>query len=274
MQQRLAELEVGFEEGLATAALFFGGRPVAGQRGVESGFAGHAVAKFQDLVAKLMVQAMGELGQRGPVPNRAASTMHITSIVRGSFGFLMEELQPQGQFIDTALSKAVDEASRLMIAFSSENEADFQSAVGEVDTRVLTTAGEFFSLLGENQATLRLVTTHHDGAFNTGAVQLAMQRAQITIVDEINAETPGQLNGALPEGHMFEFTSAGGGVIRGRVARQITSDQLMQWNLTLLNADVTARFKVRRVHKEGNLVSESYTLLGIDAGQAQIEQQL
>ena len=219
LQNNLAEMAVEFEDGLASAALFFGGRPVAGQRGVESEFAGTAVAKFQDLVAKLLVQEIGELGQRGPVPNKAMSTMHITGLVRGSFGFLVQELQPQGQLVHSALSKAVDDASRLMSAFSSDDEALFQSAAGDVDSRVLSTAGEFFSLLGENHATLRLVAGDHDDAFNAGAVQLAMQRAQTTVVDEGFGEIEGQLKGALPEGHMFEFADALGKVIRGRVDR-------------------------------------------------------
>jgi hypothetical protein len=275
LQQHLAEMVVGFDDGLASAALFFGGRPVAGQRGVESEFAGNAVAKFQDLVAKLLVQEFGDLGQRGPVPNKAASTMHITSIVRGSFGFLMEELQPQGQLVDTALSKAVDEASRSMAAFGSDDESEFQTAAGEVDSRVLATAGEFFGLLGENHATLRLVTSDHDDAFSANAVQLAVQRAATTVVREDFDAVPGQLNGALPEGHMFEFTNVLGAVIRGRVDRAIPTDQLMQWNLTLLNTDVTARFKIRRVFKDGEFVRESHTLLGLDGdpGVAQIEQQ-
>jgi hypothetical protein len=258
LQRVVAEM-LGFEDGTASVALFFGGRPVAGQRGVESEFAGNALTTFQDLVAKLLIQEIGELGQRGPVPNKAASTMHITNIVRGSFGFLMEEIQPQGQLVDTALSKAVDEASRLMLAFGSEDEAVFQEAAGDVDSRVLATAGEFFSLLYNNQATVRLVAGEHDDAFNAGAIQLAFQRAETTAVGEDFDAIPGQLKGALPEGHMFEFTNAAGMVIRGRVDRAIPAEQLMDWNLTLLNTDLTGRFKIRRVFKDGQLVRESHS---------------
>lgn len=272
LQRAVAEI-IGFEDGTASVALFFGGRPVAGQRGVESEFAGNALTTFQDLVAKLLIQEIGELGQRGPVPNKAASTMHITNIVRGSFGFLMEEIQPQGQLIDTALSKAVDEASRLMLAFGSEDEAAFQEAAGDVDSRVLATAGEFFSLLYNNQATVRLVAGEHDDAFNAGAIQLAAQRAETTAVGEDFEDIPGQLNGALPDGHMFEFTNEAGAVLRGRVDRAIPADQLMQWNLTLLNTDTTGRFKIRRVFKDGQLVRESYTLLGLERPGLQIENQ-
>lgn len=273
LQRAVAEL-AAFDDGTASVALFFGGRPVAGQRGVESEFAGTAVAKFQDLVAKLLVQEIGDLGQRGPVPNKAASTMHITSIVRGSFGFLMEELQSQGELVDTALSRAVIDASILMAAFGNEDEGAFESAVGDVDSRVLTTAGEFFSLLKDNQATLRLVAGAHDDAFNRHAIELAVERAATTEVGEEFDEIDGQLIGTLPDGHMFEFRNLIGDILRGRVDRAISADELLRWNLTLLNTDANGRFKIRRVYKDGDLVRESYTLLGLDiAGAVHIEQQ-
>jgi hypothetical protein len=73
------------EDHSASAALFFGGRPVVGNRGIESEFGGNVLTKFQDLVAKLLAaQEVGSLGQRGVVPNKAAATLHITNIVRGS----------------------------------------------------------------------------------------------------------------------------------------------------------------------------------------------
>lgn len=272
--QRLIADMVAFDDRTASVALFFGGRPVAGQRGVESEFAGAAVAKFQDLVAKLLVQEIGDLGQRGPVPNKSASTMHITSIVRGSFGFLMEELQSQGELVDTALSRAVIDASRLMAAFSNVDEGEFESAAGEVDSRVLATAGEFFGLLKDNQATLRLVAGAHDDAFSRRAIELAVERAATTEVDEDFDELEGQLIGTLPDGHMFEFRELAGNIIRGRVDRAISANRLLQWNLTILNTDATGRFKVRRVYKDGELVRESHTLLGLDVpGIQQIEKQ-
>jgi len=272
LQRMVADL-AAFDDGTASVALFFGGKPVAGQRGVESEFAGTAVAKFQDLVAKLLVQEFGDLGQRGPVPNKAASTMHITSIVRGSFGFLMEELQPQGELVDTALSRAVIDASKLMAAFGNEDEGAFETAAGEVDSRVLTTAGEFFGLLKDNHATLRLVAGEHDDAFSRHAIELAVERAATTKVDEDFDELEGQLTGTLPDGHMFEFRNIVGLILRGRVDRAISADQLLEWNLTRVNADAKGRFKIRRVYKDGELVREGYTLLGLEfPGVQHIEQ--
>src|SRR6516165_2720006 len=86
LRKTLADLEAVKDEPTASAALFFGGQPVIGSKGIESEFAGAAVTKFQDLVAKVLAQQAGGLGLRGIVPNKGASTLHITNIVRGSFG--------------------------------------------------------------------------------------------------------------------------------------------------------------------------------------------
>ncbi len=52
LQQTIEALDAAPDEPVASAALFFGGGPVIGARGIESEFAGSAVTKFQDIVAK------------------------------------------------------------------------------------------------------------------------------------------------------------------------------------------------------------------------------
>ena len=145
LRKTLAELEAAKDEPTASAALFFGGKPVVGSQGIESEFSGAAVTKFQDLVAKVLAQQTGGLGLRGTVPNKAASTLHITNIVRGSFGFLMEEVNPQQQIVDTSLKGAVKQATVLLDAFGEPDEEQFRSAVEVIDERVLDTAREFFT---------------------------------------------------------------------------------------------------------------------------------
>src|SRR5437879_1752538 len=54
----------------AATLLEFGGRPVLGSRGIESDFAGKALDKYQDIVAKVLAARQGELGGRGVVRGR------------------------------------------------------------------------------------------------------------------------------------------------------------------------------------------------------------
>lgn len=262
---RLDEIE---DEPTASAALFFGGRPVIGAHGIESEFAGSAVTRFQDIVAKVLAHETGGLGQRGIVPNKSASTLHITNIVRGSFGFLFEEIQPQQHLMATPLKTAVDEATRLLDAFGEPDEEQFRSAVEAIDERVLGTAREFFDLMRQSGATLRLVAGETDRSFGADAVARAAERATSTTVEDTGDAISGQLAGVLPDAHQFEFRAADErGTIRGKVDRSLTADQLTHFNRNLVNVDAVARVHIKRVRRSGTVVRESFTLLALEVPQ-------
>jgi hypothetical protein len=269
LKEALARLEAMPPEALASAALFFGGRPVLGSQGIESGFAGSAVGQFQDLVSMVHAHDTVGLAERGTVPRRSSSTLHITNIVRGSFGFLLEEVQPQYQMLDSSLKTAVDEATRLLMAFGEDDEEDFRSAVEEIDQRVLAASGEFFDLMRKNGATVRLVSGDTDRSFGSDVVARAVDRARTTTVVDDDETVRGQLAGVLPESHQFEFRAADErGTIRGRVDRELTAHQLGLFNKEFVNANSRARLKVKRVLRNHAVVREKYTLVGIepDAG--------
>jgi hypothetical protein len=236
--------------------------PVVASVGIEAEFGGTAVSKFQDLVAKLMVSDSG-LGQRGPVPNKSAAAMHITNVVRGSFGFLMQELQPQTQLVPSGLQVAVTGASRLIAAFSSSNEQQFQDAAADVDQRALATAGDFFGYLRQNSATFRLVAGEQDRSFTSAEIAVAAERALSTIVDEFDRDITGYLSGTLPESHAFEFKGDDGITYSGRVNKDIPDHELVSWNISYLNLPLSAKLRVRRVHRNGEVVKETYALTGI-----------
>lgn len=273
LEARLEELQhdvealAGFDdEATASAALFFGGQPVLGSRGIESEFGGTAIAKFQDLVAKVLAYENGQLGQRGVVPNRSASTLHITNIVRGSFGFLLEEAHPQQHLIDTSLKTAVDEATRLLDAFGEPDEEAFRTAVEEIDERVLGTAREFFGLMRQRGATLRIVAGDRDNSFGAEAVARAADRATSTVVRDGKEIVAGQLAGVLPDAHQFEFRASGEGrTLRGKVDRSLTAEQLSQFNRDYVNVDGRASFNVKRVLRNDVVVRETYTLTSLEA---------
>ncbi|WP_141340091.1 hypothetical protein [Bradyrhizobium sp. USDA 3458] len=269
LKEALARLEAMPPETLASAALFFGGRPVLGSQGIASGFAGSAVGQFQDLVSMVHAHDTVGLAERGTVPRRSSSTLHITNIVRGSFGFLLEEVQPQYQMLDSSLKTAVDEATRLLMAFGEDDEEDFRSAVEEIDQRVLAASGEFFDLMRKSGATVRLVSGDTDRSFGSDVVARAVDRARTTTVVDDDETVRGQLAGVLPESHQFEFRVADQrGTIRGRVDRELTAHQLGLFNKEFVNANSRARLKVKRVLRNQAVVREKYTLVGIepDAG--------
>jgi hypothetical protein len=255
------------EEATASAVLFFGGRPVTGSRGIESEFGGNAVTKFQDLVAKLLARQVGELRQRGVVPNKGAATLHITNVVRGSFGFLLEEIEPQRELVDTTLKGAVANAFELLRAFTEPNEEKFQEAVEAVDNRIVMTAGELFDLMRDSGATMRLVVGQSENTFGSLAVAMAAERANTTEVEQTEEFMEGQLSGFLPDAHQFEFRAVAPNgdarTIRGKVDRGLTTNELTAFNLQLVNVPAKVRLLVKRVRRSGQTVRESFTLLQI-----------
>ncbi|WP_355608937.1 hypothetical protein RZV17_09680 [Xanthomonas cannabis] len=265
LQASLARMEEAPDIEGASAALFFGGRPVIGTRGIETEFGGSAVAKFQDIIAKVMAHEAGRLGQRGVVPNKGASSLHITNVVRGSFGFLLEEIQDQAEMLDAPLKQAVEETSRMLSAFGEPDEEEYRTAVEDIDQRVLSTAREFFDLMKSNGATLRVVAGDRDNSFGPEAVSRAAERAQSTSVEERDEFIHGQLSGTLPDAHQFEFRRQTDGVaIRGKIVRSYTTEELLRFNRECVNQDAVAKVRVNRVRRNGEVVREKYMLLELE----------
>lgn len=265
LRAALARMEEEPDVPGASAALFFGGRPVVGTRGIETEFGGSAVAKFQDIIAKVMAHEAGRLGQRGVVPNKGASSLHITNVVRGSFGFLLEEIHDQAEMLDAPLKHAVEETSRMLSAFGEPDEEEYRTAVEDIDQRVLSTAREFFDLMKSNGATLRVVAGDRDSSFGPDAVSRAAERAQSTSVEEGDESIPGQLSGTLPDAHQFEFRRQEDGVaIRGKIAKSYTTEELLRFNREFVNRDAVAKVRVVRVRRNGEVVREKYTLVELE----------
>jgi hypothetical protein len=258
LRETVAQFDREPAEPTASAALFFGGRPVFGARGVESEFGAAALTTFQDLVAKVLAHKSGDLGQRGIIPNKGASTLHVTNIVRGSFGFLLEEVRPRQEFVETPLKEAVNEATRLLDAFGEQDEERHRSAVEAIDERVLSTVREFFNLMRQSGATLRLVAGDADRSFGPDAVARAAERATSTNVEDAHTIIRGQLAGVLPEARQFEFRAAAErGTIRGKADRALPAEQLASFNRDWVNVEALARMRVKRLLRNGDVVRES-----------------
>jgi hypothetical protein len=266
LREGVAEAEGARLEHTASAALFFGGAPVVGSRGIESEFGAKAVGVFQDLVAKQFAFETGGLGQRGIVPNKAATRLHITNVVRGSFGFMLEEIDNQTGLVDSPLKDSVDHVADLIGAFGDDDEERFQTAIEDIDERVLGTTREFFALMRLNGATFRIVNGERDRAFSLPLIERAERRATTTTVTDSEEAIRGVYVAALPEAHQLEFrTDSDRGTIRARIDRAVPSAQIQDLNRTWMEQPALGRFAVRRVVKEGTVVRENFKLISVDA---------
>tara|TARA_R110002051_G_scaffold66026_1_gene119717 strand:+ start:703 stop:1644 length:942 start_codon:yes stop_codon:yes gene_type:complete len=267
IRESVNALDAAPPEGLASIALFFGGDPVVASTGIESEFASASIGRFQDLVAKYLANTEGELGQRGVVPNKAAATLHVTSIVRGSFGFLLEEIGPQRNLVQTSLKSALDGVSDLLKALSGPDDHEFEQQLEAVDNRVLESARGFFDVIAKHGATLKTVSDHNELSFSTAAIARAVERANSVHINEETRTVSGILVGALPLAHRFEMALEDDGdqIISGSIDRSFSRDQITDVIRDLLETQVAAVMVVKSVFRNGALAKTIYRLLRISA---------
>lgn len=231
----------------ASVALFFGGKPVFGSRGVSSEFAGNALGQFQELVSKAFaINEFGHIGERGPVPLKQSTNLMVTEIAKGSFGFVLEEIQDQLAMFDTGLKVIVEEVATLLERTASSNELEFEEAIQTLDSRTLIALRDFFVTLDSNRATLRVVEDKFDFTLDEPAVHRARQRTEATSIDETEEFFNGVLVGFLPEHRKFEASLDDGKFIYGSVAKEAAEQYAAFVSSGEIAIGIRWRLKVRR----------------------------
>ncbi len=187
--------------------------------------------------------------------------------LHGSFGFLLEELDSQGEpLFESALRKAADQATDYISSFASENEATFSEVIERLNPRVFQSLREFFGSVYRNKATFRLVEGERDERFDHAAVARAWHRAEASNVDEERIEMQGRLLGVIPMRRRFEFEPDGGTVIvEGKVGEKFSQNYLERMSEEqFAGRRWKAVFHKRVITNVGRQPFENYTLLELD----------
>lgn len=204
----------------ASVALYFGGRPVCGSRGIAADFAGKTLERFQDIVSKQFAKAeLGGMGERGVVPLKAATTLMVTGVSAGSFGFILDELDDHPPILDTGLKETVTEVLTLIESSSAVDVSAFDQAAETLDPRSLAALKEFFKDLDASGATMRIVDDAKNFCLDEQAVHRARERTEQTDIEEGDVELVGRLTGFVRSPPRFELTMENGEVISGSAAR-------------------------------------------------------
>ncbi len=225
LEKQIAELESlkvnSLVDNSASVAIFFGGNPVLGSKGIAAEFAGLALEKFQNLISKTFATTeVGTLGERGKIPFKAQSELMVTGLARGSFGFVLDEMSDQTEHEASALTHVIDKATHLIRDTAAQDDAVFESLIEELDARTLLALKEMFSNLDSNKATLRVVEGDLDITLDKYAVHRGKVRTEATSIDEETTEISGILEGLLPEHRKFEIRSKSGQLIYGTATKE------------------------------------------------------
>ena len=211
----------------ASIALFFAGDPVTGSRGIKANFVGRAVAVFQDLVSKRFASTeLGELGQRGRIPLRSNSDLMLTDVMRGSFGLMQSESVETAPLVETQLKTVLESVVESIDITTAADSEGFEALLEDIDARYLRSLSEFFELLDEERATVRLVEGDIDHQFDSVQLHRARERTSAARIDELDDKQMQGILYLLPAHRKFELVLASGESIWGSVSREFATAHL------------------------------------------------
>lgn len=209
------------QERHASVALFFGGDPVMGSRGIAAEFAGSILEQFQDLVSRDFAKMeLGTLGERGPIPLQQATQLMVTEVAKGSFGFVLDELSDQMEIENTALKNVVEDVATILERTASPNEVEFEEVAESLDSRMLIALRDMFVTLDSANATIRVVEDSADYTLDQTSIRRARQRTEATFIEEDDLDLEGTLEGFLPDHRKFELRVDELTVIYGSVSKE------------------------------------------------------
>lgn len=270
IEQQIAELTAA-RSNYASVAVVFDGNPVIGSGDIRLDFTADALDSYQKLVTLSLAAMLAteELSQRGPLPGSDQSRLFIRDLVRGSMGFILEEIVPeQHEAFPTALKDAVENTTELLTALSGDSEEDFEAALASTQPRLLSAVQKFAKVLFEAGASTRIVGDEHGVILSTNDVgRLSRRLGEVEVTEEVGP-VDGVLLGVLPDSREFELKPPGDeattikGAISEELALKYTADAAFKERLLLQL--VRAQIKVIRTFRNGRLVRERRVLEALE----------
>lgn len=248
LDDEIAQLgEHKLEDNNASLAVFFGGQPVFGSKGIATEFAGSALEQLQDIVSKTFVRSeLGAIGTRGKVPLKRNSELMVTGLARGSFGFVLDEMSDQTDLQESGLSHVIDIVAKTLRDTGAQDEAKFESLIDTLDGRTLLALKEFFSNLDSNHATVRIVEGEQDFFLDAPAVHRAKIRTEATSIEEDVKTESGVLVGFLPEHKKFELRLVDGSILYGSASKEAV-EQFKATNASALGKKCTISVTIKTI---------------------------
>jgi hypothetical protein len=271
LEDKLSGMPQAIERAPAGVALFFGGRPVMGSHGIQAGFSGKAIERFQTMVSqRFAAQELGPLASKGRVPLKDNTHLMVTDVVRGSFGFVLQaaaeddEAQGAGTSLKAVVGKVADAISRM----AAQDDALFDGALAEIDERQKVAFSDFFKLLDTEGATMRIVEGERDFELDQASVQRARRRVENLQISDRSEEISGLIVGWSDVTAKFDLQLHGSReIVQGTVSRAELERVALE-GLELYHKHVRASIKVREVLVKSKQPKRAYTLLSLETIEA------
>jgi hypothetical protein len=187
----------------------------------------------------------------------------VTDVVRGSFGFVLQAMAvDSGQPL---LRQAIDEVADTLSRMAASDDAIFDEASAEVDGRQLGTLKEFFKLLDDEGASVRVVEGERDFELTMPAIQRARERVDSIRIDERQELVEGEVIGWAEYSSRFELRRhLDKAVVVGAVRRDVV-ESLPGTLVNPLHRHVRAALRVREVTARSRAPRTTWTLLSLES---------
>jgi len=199
------------------------------------------------------------------VPDEGNSRLLITGTTRGSFGFLLEELADVPLFGPTPLAEAVEETGRLLAAATDDEK--FGDAAEETDGRVLSALSDFFKIMNDRKATLRVRVGDLEIPIDDPEQVRAAAERTATLKEEEDEPIRGTLRGVLPDTRRFEFRRTDtGAIVTGRISKSYPDPERLKHEF--VDKEIVAHMRVVTFRRPSGNESSRYELRAVAMGRA------
>jgi hypothetical protein len=243
----------------AIVELTFRGAPVVGSHGIEASFAAKIISAFRTTISTIAADIEGRLtAETGRLPT--TDRMLITGCALGSFGFRLEEADPQILTEEPSLvSQSIRQAKAILAGCATSDEA-LADALGDAAPRVLNPIREFLTCLKNADATCTMALPNERFQLqNANEIEQALERASAEVEEE-TITANGVLRGVLPDTRKFEFRHDDGTLFAGKIDRTVEDpESLIAFQRQPCSATILIR-KVGRVR-----LVRRYVLRGVTA---------
>lgn len=260
-----AELSRGFENLSATPSvrIYFTGKPVIGSEGIDAKFAAESIRIAQEMVSsQYAVNKHGQVGQRGVARDESEAKLLLTGLPRGSFGLELSKPHMNDFVAANQLQSALDQITHLIDA-SGESDAAFDNAIEGVPWRVIDRLKDFLTTAAKHGAGIRITTPKKETILREPAVETAAKRVGATSHQEGVVEILGVFRGARLETWQFDFAPKDAPVISGRIADDITENDVIQWDKNWINKPAFWTFGWSRVRTLSGKEKSTFELKGL-----------
>ena len=269
IDQHIAALAAG-RSSYASVAVIFDGNPVIGSGDIRLDFTTEALDSYQKIVTLALASHNGvELSERGRLPAGDQARLFIRDLVRGSMGFILEELPPQQQeMLPTHLKEAVEDTTQLITNLSAATDEEFEATLEKTQPRLVAAVQKFAKVLYDAGASTRIVGDERRLSLSIADVgRLSRRLGEVEVTEEV-VPIDGVLLGVLPEARKFELRLPGadGGTMEGAVSEDLALKYTLDaaFKERLLLQPVRAQVKLIRTTRNRRLVKERRVLEALE----------